>query len=311
MGLMDFVRRKFGNILVFKISQFFRRTFLKSVLRDISSDVKKNAACVCRAFGFKENIMNIDILGASGGIGGGLLTTSLRIENKILLDVGTGAGQLSREELLNIDKVFLTHAHLDHIALLPMLADLRVSYPLPSLDVFALPEVIEVLRAHIFNWKIWPDFSRLLSPENPVLRFHAIPFDQTVWHDDLQLTPFEVEHVVPCCGWIVQKNETSFVFTGDTKIGEPLFRTLKKLPDLKALMIECAFPNRLQDLANVSQHITPNDLLDVLEYIPKDCQIWISHLKPEQAEETREELLRLLPQERLIILQDHTHLYLT
>lgn len=255
--------------------------------------------------------MNIDILGASGGIGGGLLTTSLRIESKILLDVGTGAGQLSREELLNIDKVFLTHAHLDHIALLPMLADLRVSYTLPSLDVYALPEVIDVLHAHIFNWKIWPDFSRLLSPENPVLRFHPVAFHESVWHEHfLEFTPFEVEHVVPCCGWKVRKNDTKFIFTGDTRIGEPLFRALAAEPDLKALMIECAFPNRLQDLANVSQHITPNDLLDVLEYIPQDCQLWISHLKPEQADETREELLRLLPQDRLIILQDHTHLYL-
>lgn len=64
--------------------------------------------------------MQISVLGCSGGIGGDSRTTALLLDGDVLLDCGTGVGELALADLLRIDHVFLTHAHLDHVALLPM-----------------------------------------------------------------------------------------------------------------------------------------------------------------------------------------------
>lgn len=67
--------------------------------------------------------MKLRSLGCAGGIGGELRTTSFLIDDDILIDAGTGLGELSLVELAAIDHVFITHAHLDHIACLPIMVD--------------------------------------------------------------------------------------------------------------------------------------------------------------------------------------------
>ena len=105
--------------------------------------------------------MQVRILGCSGGISGGLRTTSILIDNDVLIDCGTGVGDLSLEELGSIKHIFLTHGHLDHIAFIPLLVDSAfdalVSGPV---TIHLQVETLEMLRQHIFNWQIWPDFSR-------------------------------------------------------------------------------------------------------------------------------------------------------
>ena len=55
--------------------------------------------------------MKVRILGCSGGIGGRhLRTTSLLVDNDILVDAGTGVGDLAIAELAQIDHVFITHS---------------------------------------------------------------------------------------------------------------------------------------------------------------------------------------------------------
>jgi len=68
--------------------------------------------------------IKLKILGCSGGIGGEhLRTTSLLVDDDVLIDAGTGVGDLSIAEMARIDHVFLTHTHLDHIACLPLMID--------------------------------------------------------------------------------------------------------------------------------------------------------------------------------------------
>ena len=62
--------------------------------------------------------MQIRILGCSGGVSANLRTTSLLVDGDVLIDAGTGVGDLSLEEMSRIQHVFLTHSHLDHIAIL-------------------------------------------------------------------------------------------------------------------------------------------------------------------------------------------------
>ena len=67
--------------------------------------------------------MRLKILGCSGGIGGTLRTTSMLLDENILIDAGTGVGDLSLDELTKIDHVFVTHSHLDHVTSIPFIVD--------------------------------------------------------------------------------------------------------------------------------------------------------------------------------------------
>ena len=63
--------------------------------------------------------MQLRILGCSGSISRGSHTTSMLVDDDVLIDAGTGVGELTLEEMMPIKHVFLTHSHLDHLASLP------------------------------------------------------------------------------------------------------------------------------------------------------------------------------------------------
>ena len=67
--------------------------------------------------------MQVRVLGCSGSIAAGSRTTAFLIGDDTLIDAGTGVGDLTREDMLRIHDVFLTHSHLDHVACLPLMVD--------------------------------------------------------------------------------------------------------------------------------------------------------------------------------------------
>src|SRR3990167_1433770 len=104
--------------------------------------------------------MKVRVLGCSGAIAKDCRTTSFLIDDSILIDAGTGVGDLTLEQMRRIDHVFLTHSHLDHIAALPLMLDAVSSLRNTPVPVPALPETIVAMQVHVFNNVIWPDFSR-------------------------------------------------------------------------------------------------------------------------------------------------------
>lgn len=83
--------------------------------------------------------MKLTVLGCDGGIGGARHTTCLKLGAHALIDAGTGLGSLSLAEMAAIDHVFLSHAHLDHVALLPLLVDSVGAARTRPLEVHGLP----------------------------------------------------------------------------------------------------------------------------------------------------------------------------
>ena len=79
----------------------------------------------------------------------------------------------------------------------------------------------------------------------------------------------------------------------DTGPTERLWRAARGLRGLRALVIECAFPNRLEGLAATSRHLTPSLIQRELDKIPPDLPIWIFHIKPQFYQETVEQLARI------------------
>jgi len=239
--------------------------------------------------------MKVNILGCSGGMGAEQHTTCYQVNDSILLDAGTGLGKLTHDEMLKVKHIFLTHSHMDHICFLPLLIDNLFEYLEEPIQVYALPEVLEILREHIFNWEIWPDFSTLPNDKTPVVKFNPITPHHSFVVEGITFTAFPVDHIVPTCGYLLEdKQGKNLAFTGDTTFSPKVLQELNKLGKLDVLMTECAFPNRLVELARVSKHLTPSlldEFIHAMEHPPK--QVWLSHLKPSQTKEIKNELTKL------------------
>jgi ribonuclease BN (tRNA processing enzyme) len=224
--------------------------------------------------------MKLTVLGCSGGIGSGRHTTSLLVDDDVLIDAGSGLTTLDFEQLLKIDHVLLTHAHLDHVLGLPLLLDSVGDLRDSPVTVHALPEVLEVLSTHLFNWQLWPDFREIPSAESPWLRFEALGFGETFSLKGRTFRPLPVNHVVPACGLHVTTAAGSLVFSGDTTHSDAFVAALNAIPDLRHLIIETSFENELVDIARASKHHWPDSLAAELQNLKVRPEIWITHLKP-------------------------------
>lgn len=225
--------------------------------------------------------MRIRILGCSGGIGAGSRTSAMLIDDDVLIDSGTGIGDLELSDLDSIRHVFLTHAHLDHVAGLPMLVD-RVfdeNFSVP-LTVYAREETLRAVQAHLFNDVIWPDFTNLPTPQNPMLRYRTCSPGDTIRVGHRDFYAVDVAHSVPSLGYTVQNSGGVFAVSGDTKTNETLWPVLNACDDLRVLVIEVSFPNEMERLAADSGHYCPRTLTRDLERLRHDPEIWLTGMKP-------------------------------
>lgn len=235
--------------------------------------------------------MKVRVLGCSGGIGGRhLRTTSLLVDNDILIDCGTGVADLSIAELAQIDHVFLTHSHMDHIACLPLLIDTVGDMRNRPITVHCLAATEQILRNHVFNWAIWPDFTEIPAAEMPCLRFDNIGVGQAIELTGRSITSLPVSHAVPAVGFRIGSETRSLVYSGDTGPCRAFWDAVNAIPNLQTLLIETAFSNRERKLAETSQHLCPSMLVEELRFLQSRPELFITHLKPGQIELTMEEI---------------------
>jgi ribonuclease BN (tRNA processing enzyme) len=234
--------------------------------------------------------MKLRVLGCSGGIGGNLRTTSFLLDRDVLIDAGTGVGELSLAELTRIDHVFVTHSHLDHITSIPFMLDSVGFMREQPLTVYASEETIEILKQHIFNWKIWPDFSEIPSLQKPYLRYQTMKLGEPVNLNGRKITAIPANHVVPAVGYHLDSGSASLVFSGDTTTNDALWEVVNKIKNLRYLIIETAFSNSEIELAIISKHFCPSMLAEELLKFKLDAEVFITHLKPGELELTMTEI---------------------
>ncbi len=251
--------------------------------------------------------MRIRVLGCSGGIGAGSLTSALLIDNDVLIDAGTGIGDLELEDIDSIRHVFLTHSHLDHIAGLPMLVDrlFDENFTTP-LTVYAREETLRAVQDHLFNGVIWPDFSKLPSAEKPMLRYQVCSPGDTVQVGHRDFYAVDVMHSVPSLGYTVQNSGGVFAVSGDTKTNETLWPVLNACDELKVLVIEVSFPDEMQELANVAGHYTPTTLTADLRRLQHNPEIWVTGMKPGEEERILEQVTVAAPDKNIRMLSRGT-----
>ena len=251
--------------------------------------------------------MRIRVLGCSGGIGAGSLTSAMLIDDDVLIDAGTGIGDLALDELDPIRHVFLTHAHLDHIAGLPMLVD-RIfdeNFELP-LTVYAREETLMALRDHVFNGVIWPDFSKLPTAENPMLRYRVCSPGDTVTVGHRHFYAVDVMHSVPSLGYTVRNSGGVFAVSGDTKSNETLWPVLNACDDLRVLVIEVSFPDEMATLAAKAGHYTPKTMTDDLQRLHHSPEIWLTGMKPGEEDRIFEQVMNAAPEKNIQMLSRGT-----
>jgi 3',5'-cyclic-nucleotide phosphodiesterase len=236
--------------------------------------------------------MEIRVLGCSGGIGGRARTTSLLVDADILVDCGTGVGDLLLEDLMRIDHVFLTHSHLDHIALLPMLVDTVGDLRQTPITVYATEETFRILRAHIFNWLVWPDFTMIPDRNHPMLRMQPVQVGETVSLGDRRFQVLPARHSVPAVGYCLDCGGDQLAFSGDTTVCDKQIEALNALRALRYLLIEAAIQNEHQDLAHAARHLSPNMLHSVLDRLTGSPEVFVTHFKPGYAEALAQEVQR-------------------
>jgi ribonuclease BN (tRNA processing enzyme) len=251
--------------------------------------------------------MRIRVLGCSGGIGAGSRTSALLIDNDVLIDAGTGVGDLELADIDTIRHVFLTHAHLDHVAGLPMLVDRIFDGNIDThLTVYARAETLQALREHLFNGVIWPDFAKLPNPENPMLRFRECSPGDTVAIGCRDFYAVDVMHSVPSLGYTVRNSGGVFAVSGDTRSNETLWPVLNACDDLKVLVIEVSFPDEMQELAVAAGHYTPKALTDDLRRLRHDPEIWLTGMKPGEESRIFDQVVAAAPDKNIQMLSRGT-----
>lgn len=224
--------------------------------------------------------MELRVLGCSGGVGAGLRTTTMLLNEHILFDAGTGVGDLSLKEMAGIKHIFLTHSHLDHITDIPLLVDSVFERIKQPIIVHGLHETIEALRRHIFNNVIWPDFTKLPTAENPVLKFEEMKPGEIADVEGCKVEMIPVNHLVPGVGYRVNCDHKSFAFSGDTSSNDTFWAALNKHDSLDMLIVESAFLNKDVELSKQAGHYCASLLADDLKKLTHQPEVYITHNQP-------------------------------
>jgi ribonuclease BN (tRNA processing enzyme) len=204
----------------------------------------------------------------------------MMVDDDILIDGGTGLSELSLDEMSRLRHIFVTHSHLDHIAGIPMLLDSVFDMLEQPLVLHARAETIQVLREHIFNWQVWPDFSCLPSKDKPVLQFEVMQPGERIKVGNRSVEMIAVNHAVPAAGYRVQNGVGSFAFSGDTTSNDGFWEALNQHEGLDLLIVESAFPDEEKELSCRARHYCPELLATDLKKLKHQPRLFLTHLKP-------------------------------
>ena len=240
----------------------------------------------------------IKILGASGSKAKDLNTTSFQIYKDIVIDAGNVLNALG-DEAKDINHIFLTHSHADHITDLPFIIETFFENRETPLTIYALEETIEVLKKHSFNDVIWPDFTKikLLRKDAFSLILKPIKLDEIIKIHNYSIKAIKANHISGACGFVIKKNHQGFVISGDTHINPHIWEEINNDEEIRSLIIECSYPDKLQELAKLTKHLTPELIANELEKLTrKNLSVFYYHLKPSY----NKELLKDIKKHKLL-----------
>ena len=235
------------------------------------------------------------VLGASGGIDESDLTCVLLgragTGEAIALDAGTVYAGLVRAfgpragDVLkhHLHGYFLSHAHLDHVSGLAIVSPEDTPKP-----VHGLPATIDALRDHLFNGRLWPNFTN--EGDKPIGKYTLVrmaPGEAVeVPAAGLRVTAYPLSHggEAGSTAFLVTAGDAAALYLGDTgpdavegkghlanlwDAVAPLVRS----GALRAIFIEASYPDPRPD-ALLFGHLTP-------KWIDQELQSLAARVSPE------------------------------
>jgi len=238
--------------------------------------------------------MDFKVLGCYGARLPGQGTTSFLINDNLLVDAGTVTWLLDLEQQMCIDDILLTHAHLDHVVDLAFIADNVLPFRDRPIKVWAPAEVLDGVHQNMFNNVLWPDFTTIKVGEEPILKFCPLEKGKTVEISGITVRWQPTNHTVYTAGYLLEDHGRSLLLSGDTGPTEAIWKLGHQAQGLQAVLAEVSFPNRLEELALISGHLTPGLLAKELAKLDRpDVPIWVFHMKPQFLDEIIAELNEL------------------
>src|SRR5574337_1091204 len=249
--------------------------------------------------------MKVKILGCSGSETIGHLPPGFLVNDTVMLDAGTITAALSIEAQSRITDVLISHTHLDHIKSVLFLADNIIGRIRKPVNIRAIPPVLNAIKKHLMNNIIWPDFTKIPTPENPVLAYAPMQLGKTQTVAGLKVKAIPMNHPVPAVGFLVGDGKSSFLYSADTGPNQLLWKEAARAKDLKGIIVDTSFPNSLDSIATLSCHFTPGQLHDDLTKarVGNDVPIYIYHVKPVHEDKVIGEL-KSLGRKNVKILQE-------
>ncbi len=252
--------------------------------------------------------MKVKILGCSGSETIGHMPPGFLVNDAVMLDAGTITAALTIEAQSKITDVFISHTHLDHIKAILFLADNIIGRIKKPVNIRSIPKVIDAIKKHLMNDIIWPDFTKIPAVQNPkvgVLAYQPLAVGKPVSAAGLRVKAIPMNHPVPAVGYLVSDRKASILYTADTGPNEAIWKEAAKAKNLRAIIVDCSFPNSLEFIADASGHFTPSQLHHDLTKakVRFDVPIYIYHVKPVYKQKVISEL-KALGRKNVKILQE-------
>ncbi|MDA8099816.1 MAG: 3',5'-cyclic-nucleotide phosphodiesterase [Nitrospiraceae bacterium] len=249
--------------------------------------------------------MKVKVLGCAGSEAIGHNPPGFLVNDTVMLDAGTITSKLTVEEQSRITDIFISHTHLDHIKSLLFLADNVIGRIQKPVSIRSVPPVINAIRKHLMNDVIWPDFTKIPTPKNPVLAYAPMTSSRPVSVAGLTVKAVPMNHPVPAVGFVVSDGRTSFLYTADTGPNERIWAEAARARNLKGIIVDTSFPNMLDAIADASGHFTPAQLAADLDKakVPARMPLFVYHIKPAHRKKVIAEL-RAMGRKNVTVLQE-------
>lgn len=219
--------------------------------------------------------------------------SSYLVDDGLVIDGGSIGLQADLDLQRRVRQVFLTHAHLDHVASLPMLIENTYVPGTSCVEVLASAAVLAAVRQDLLNDRAWPDFFALSTTADPFVTATELEPHVPVTRAGYRVTPVPVTHGTDTLAMVVDDGAGCVAFAADTGPTDLLWRHLAGRQPVRAVFLECSFPRALAGLASRCGHLSPDTFAAEVAKAPPGTRVMVVHRKAAHAAAIAAELAAL------------------
>ena len=178
-------------------------------------------------------------------------------EDITLMDCGDGSIRRILEthaSVLSISNILITHHHSDHLSgLIQVIETMSIEGRTRDLCVRGPRGLKEYFSAV-------QKTTNVASNRRFKLSIQELEQGEEVSFEEFKVTPFSMQHTVPCLGYRVEHSDFLLAYTGDT---EPCQCSIPLARNVDLLIHEATYLTRDHDKARETKHSTPGEAADV------------------------------------------------